>query len=655
MSRLPDVGRSTPSLLRAYLRVREQHSRYFAGLVPAAGPAKPTPAVWFDSEQPPVDTAVLKYLADIGIPKEHVQRAQWATCRVSSSYAPLVAPALGRNGRVLAVRAINPVRRGHSKYDVPGLAGGEVLRLDSSKRVVELDPEEGLAVEDVPVPLERGVFNAPWVLVSDDPVAALQLRARGLNATSLARPYETLGTMEGLWQLQEMGMLSARQSPRGVLVVLDAKDEPTLGQASLLNGQFSEVLIHRGVDDWPFYFEQFQTGHHGSSLEAFISDLVGNARLTAPPRVLPPRPKGRVWALVRKPLQLVALPDLPEVAGPPATWIIEGFIVDGGLTQALGDPKAGKTTLLLSMLAALTRGDEFLGQSLKATPVVIVSEQSSRTFQSSFLRSLSDGSKLSDYPDLHVLPMEQRIGWGWEEVVEFVESECRRLGARVVVFDTLGQIAGLDGDDENSAGHTRRLYAALRGLVSDGVAVVAVRHTRKTKSSLVNSGLGSAVTAGMADHLFRIQKPDPTSTVRRIDSTGRLSDDNIFRLKLTSSGWIRLPNTSGPEQEEVSQSAAARRAQAEAAVIERVEREGPKGFTGQKILLDALVDEQRQNGLGRKTLASALERVIKTERLIASREGGSGRAFVYSLRSPAPTGHGGEEKKNEDETAAHPE
>ena len=78
-----------------------------------------------------------------------------------------------------------------------------------------------MGVDDAPVPFKRGLFDmATWV--SHDPVDALLLKSLGLNATSLADPFGTLGSREGLWHLQDLGVLSPRgTTPKGTLVIVD--------------------------------------------------------------------------------------------------------------------------------------------------------------------------------------------------------------------------------------------------------------------------------------------------------------------------------------------------------------------------------------------------------------------------------------------------
>ena len=226
---------------------------------------------------------------------------------------------------------------------------------------------------------------------------------------------------------------------------------------------------------------------------------------------------------------------------PGPEWIVEGFIAPGTITQFLGGSKAGKSTLLLSMLAEVSRGGMFLGEACPKGLVLYVTEQGKKSFVTSLNRSLPAGTTAADLPDLLALTAEKLYGRSWAEVLTLVRTTSRLLGARVVVFDTLSEAADVGGDAENSAGASRMLYRSLRGLLHDDVALVAVRHTRKEeRGGIAEAGLGSVANSGAADHLVRVRETKKKdSTVRHIDTKGRIGDAEDFLLDLTPTGWVR--------------------------------------------------------------------------------------------------------------------
>ena len=192
------------------------------------------------------------------------------------------------------------------------------------------------------------------------------------------------------------------------------------------------------------------------------------------------------------------------------------------------------------MLAEVSRGGTFLSQTCTKRPILYVTEQGRESFIESLDRSLPTGTASVDLPDLHVLTAESLYGRSWADVLALVRTTSKRLEAQVVVFDTLSEAADVGGDAENSAGASRTLYRTLRGLLNDGLAVVAVRHTRKdARGGIAESGLGSVANSGAADHLVRVREVAEGSTIRRIDTKGRLNDAKDFYLDLTPSGWVR--------------------------------------------------------------------------------------------------------------------
>ncbi|HEX9952154.1 MAG TPA: AAA family ATPase [Rubricoccaceae bacterium] len=493
--------------------------------------------------QPPVDPEAIRYLVDdVGLSRREVRLAKWASCSGPGGDRVLVAPAMDA-GNVLAVRAVT-VR---SPLNVlSDLRPVSAFTLDPSERLIESDPAAALEVDDVPVPFRRGLFDESEVWVSYDPVDALYLRSVGLNATSLADPFGTLGSKEGLWHLQDLEVFTPRDAPEGLLVIVDPDRRPTAEQESLLKGQFREVWMPGKGSTGAYYMRYVSKAHKQSffgkgPVRALVDIMAhdGHAPLQAEPVRLPERWTGPAGP--PQPFTFVPVSELAKDTRPGPEWLVEGFLAPGTITQFLGGSKAGKSTLLLSMLAEVSRGGTFLGKKCRQAPVLYVTEQGRKSFVESLERSLPAGTRAVDLTDLLALTAEKVYGRSWAQVLGLVRKTVKQVGAQVVVFDTLSEAADVQGDAENSAGASRMLYRSLRGLLSDDMTIVAVRHTRKDeRGGIAESGIGSVANSGAADHLVRVREIEKDSTVRRIDTKGRISDYEDFLLDLKPDGWIRL-------------------------------------------------------------------------------------------------------------------
>ena len=491
---------------------------------------------------PPVDRATLDYLTRVaGLTRREIRLAGWASYSGLHDRRFLFAPAR-RPAGIIGVRALR------IQTDPLGFQGSE-FRYDLSDRLFEPNPNTLLAVPDAPVPFSRGCFDQPDVWVSNDPVDALVLKSLGVNATSLARPFETLASKEGLWQLQDLGAITPRARPKGTLVIVDDAQRITREQAGLLQGQFETVWVStngvQGQVMWDMARASRASNGYGRdlfvSLTEFVAGTGGTVLLQGDPEPLPRRV---VWSSAGASSRPPAFKPVSELAGPEQSdieWLVEGFIAPEMITQFLGGPKSGKSTLLLSMLAEVSRGGMFLGKRCRKAPVLYVTEQTSRSFAQSLKRSLPSGTTADDLPDLRTLTTADLEGISWPDTLAHIRTSAQETGARIVVFDTLSEVARVHGDAENSAGASRTLYNSMRPLLSDGIAVVAVRHTNKYgRGGIVESGLGSVANAGSADHLVRVREVKKRKTIRRIDTLGRPSDAEDFLIQKTPSGWVRL-------------------------------------------------------------------------------------------------------------------
>jgi hypothetical protein len=176
-------------------------------------------------------------------------------------------------------------------------------------------------------------------------------------------------------------------------------------------------------------------------------------------------------------------------------WVAEGWAAVGAITEVDGKVKlAGKTTWTTHLCRAALDGRPFMGKPTTKTPVVYLTEQSPATFREALRRA-----GLLDREDFAVLCRHDTIGVPWPEVVAAARAKCRELGARLLVVDTLPQFAGVRGDAENNAGAALEAVAPLQVAAGDGLAVIVLRHERKSGGEVGDSGRGSSAYSGACD------------------------------------------------------------------------------------------------------------------------------------------------------------
>ncbi len=484
--------------------------------------------------------AVHAFLRDIaGIPTNDAAAAGW------KSYVPhdnpfgprILIPARKRDGTLLGVREIavssNSFLAGQDSYSLDGSPFILTRRFTAAER-------QKLNVADVPTPLYPGLFDQAVVWVSYDPVDALLLRKAGMNATALADPCRTMGSDEGIHQLSNLGALSASGRPRGTLVLLDPEQRLDDNEGALLNGMFEEVIEYsRGTGRLLYNVVHSLLDDEGPSfVESNLLEFV--------------RDRGDTCEVHRRPLRRLqvgggAVSDYPapriirgdeldRVRASNSKWLVEGLIVAGGITEVQGQPWHGKTTFLLALMVAVARGTRFLDLECPEGGILLVTEQDAGTVDDQ-LNDLSERDKGG--PNFHVFPVEYHHQMSWSEKLAFVRETCREHDIKLVVFDTVAQVAGLA--DDNNASAVRKMLGSLRSISSDGTAVVVVHHGNKAgRGGPAQTGLGSIAFAGAVDHTVRIVRRDDRSRVRHIQIESRQMKATRYKVKLTDDGrWVR--------------------------------------------------------------------------------------------------------------------
>jgi AAA domain len=213
---------------------------------------------------------------------------------------------------------------------------------------------------------------------------------------------------------------------------------------------------------------------------------------------------------------------IAETAPEEVPWTCRPWAAKRAITEVTGAVKqAGKTTLVMHICRKNLDGEDFMGEPTVKTPIVYLTEQ-----QASSLTEALGRAGLLDREDFVTLAWHDTIGIPWPEVARAAADEAERIGAQVLVVDTLGQFASLRGDAENNAGAALEALRPLQEAAARGLAVILVRHDRKAGGMVGESGRGSSAFAGAVDIIIAIRRGDGNTrpTVRKIESLSRFSE-----------------------------------------------------------------------------------------------------------------------------------
>lgn len=220
-------------------------------------------------------------------------------------------------------------------------------------------------------------------------------------------------------------------------------------------------------------------------------------------------------------------------------WVIEPYVASTSITELDGLPKvAGKTTLTLHMVTAVLDGRDFLGSPTRRGSVVLLTEERDATLRPALRRA-----GVLQRSDLHILRRIDVRGLSWERVCHAAAEKCANVSAVLMVVDTLSKWAGLDGDKENDAGHAAKAMEPLQAIAASGMAILVLRHERKSGGDVGQSGRGSNAWTGDADVVLSLRRLEGNSLVtgnaRRLEAVGRFDEtpDSLV-IELTDGGYV---------------------------------------------------------------------------------------------------------------------
>lgn len=205
---------------------------------------------------------------------------------------------------------------------------------------------------------------------------------------------------------------------------------------------------------------------------------------------------------------------LDHVEPEPVTWEWEGKLALGKIHLIEGRPDEGKTTLALDLAARETTGAPMPSSGTArrepAGVVVVTAEDGiADTIRPRLDAAGADVSRV-------LAPTADEIVSLDEAGLDWLRRACRRVDARLIVLDPL--VALMPGainykDDQ----HVRLMLRPLRALAEEcDVAVLGIRHLRKSAAISPKDAGGGSVGIGAAARVVMLAAPDPDDPDRRI-------------------------------------------------------------------------------------------------------------------------------------------
>ena len=199
---------------------------------------------------------------------------------------------------------------------------------------------------------------------------------------------------------------------------------------------------------------------------------------------------------------LLTVDDLKKLPDP--EWLIEGILPSNGLALLSGNPGSGKSFLALDWACSVASNRKWLGQEVKAGPVVYLCAEGIFGFPSRTRAWEKTHSKLDQSP---IRFAHQPLPFSDPTMVKSFAASIwsARIGRpTLIIIDTLARCFG--AGDENTARDMQNFVNGvdkLRGMFG-GCTALVIHHSTKAEK---NSYRGSSALEGATDTMLNLQNP----------------------------------------------------------------------------------------------------------------------------------------------------
>lgn len=199
---------------------------------------------------------------------------------------------------------------------------------------------------------------------------------------------------------------------------------------------------------------------------------------------------------------------------PPPVWLVEGVLVDDGLSVLYGDPGAGKSFIAIDIGLRVANGMDWHGAKCKPTGVLYIAGEGKRGL----------GKRIKGWRKHHamegvdapflLLPTAVEVSDEKQraKLLRTIDAAKDRAGFEIglIVIDTVSR--ALAGGDENSQEAMGRFVSACDEIKRHaGGALLGVHHSGKDKDKGMR---GSTVLLGACDAVLKASKAEQIVTLK---------------------------------------------------------------------------------------------------------------------------------------------
>ena len=305
-------------------------------------------------------------------------------------------------------------------------------------------------------------------------------------------------------------------------------------------------------------------------------------------------------------LPVQTLGQLWDGQGEDVTWLVEGVLPEDGISILVAPPKAGKSTAVRCLAAAVASGSgDWLGLTTGGGPVLhLALEERPHTVVNHYrgIGAPVDGIHVMFAP---VPPAGQRN--------RLLRETVANIRPALVIIDTIGRWSPVE--DGNSYSQVTSALSPLLALARDGNChVLMVHHSRKSGGDHTDAVLGSQSFAASVDTVLKLEIRQGQRVISGVGRDG--VDLPATVLEMDNSGLVTALGT----KTEVDRDGVAGR------IVEHLGEAGE--CTVQEIAIGLGVRKER--------IYCALEQLAREGSLLRSGAGRKGSPYRYSKAVPGP-------------------
>jgi hypothetical protein len=210
------------------------------------------------------------------------------------------------------------------------------------------------------------------------------------------------------------------------------------------------------------------------------------------------------------------LPQFDPAAAPKTKWLCENFIPERSIVFIVADAGSYKSTFMLALCKAISRGEDFLGLATRSRRVLYLDNENPpdvlRERNEAMRLELEANKRLRVWSMYGGVPLPKL---GSPDLREIVKKSVEENRKPLIVFDHWASFLK-PGDGGETTGQTSALLQELKYLCGLGATVVILAHTLKYDPTTWYGGADIKAKAD-AMHTF-VRKEDPVHPRRCIIS-----------------------------------------------------------------------------------------------------------------------------------------